>query len=404
MSASAPGAGGLPPLVAPVAALTPAQRRRAVRHLVLPGLGEEGQRRLAGARVLVVGAGGLGSPVLGYLAAAGVGRLGVVDDDVVAVSNLQRQLLHGTADVGEAKTASAARALAALDPGVEVVAHAERLADPDRVLELVRGYDLVVDGADNFPTRYLVADACEAAGVPEVWGSVLRWDGQVSVFWPGHGPGYRDLFPAPPPEGSVASCAEAGVLGAVCGLVGSVMATEVVKVLTGAGRPLVGRVAVLDGLAMTWREVPVRAGGRAAARPAGGGEAASTAPGAPRGDHGQVVPAARPPVEEVGPEELDALVAAGTAVVDVRGRAERAAAPVPGGLGVDLHEMLAAPGRQPGALAPGGTLAGLDRDAPVVVCCATGVRSLLVAEQLQDSGFRHVRHLRGGVVAWLEQG
>ncbi|WP_299033492.1 ThiF family adenylyltransferase [uncultured Pseudokineococcus sp.] len=393
----AAGGGRLPPLVEPGPALTPERRRRAARHLVLAELGEEGQRRLAAARVLVVGAGGLGSPVISYLAAAGVGTLGVVDDDVVSTSNLQRQVLHGADDVGRPKTASAADAVRALDPGVVVVEHARRLADPAEAAALVRGYDLVVDGADNFPTRYLVADACEAAGVPEVWGSVLRWDGQVSVFWPGRGPTYRDLFPAPPLAGSVASCQEAGVLGAVCGVVGAVMAAEAVKLLTGTGRPLVGRVVVLDSLAMTWRELPVRAGGREAASPAAGGAAAR------RGDHGQVVAPERPGVSEVAPEDLDALLAAGAAVVDVRGEAERSAAPVPGGVRVDLHEVLSAPGERPAALRPGGVLADLDQGAPVVVVCGSGVRSLLAAEQLQDAGFSSVLHLRGGVAAWLER-
>ncbi|WP_298805599.1 molybdopterin-synthase adenylyltransferase MoeB [uncultured Pseudokineococcus sp.] len=389
--------GPFPPLVAPGPPLGAERRRRAARHLVLAELGEEGQRRLAAARVLVVGAGGLGSPVVSYLAAAGVGTLGVVDDDVVSTSNLQRQVLHGAADVGRPKTASAADAVRALDPGVGVVEHGRRLADPDEAAELVRGYDLVVDGADNFPTRYLVADACAAAGVPEVWGSVLRWDGQVSVFWPGRGPTYRDLFPAPPPTGSVASCQEAGVLGAVCGVVGSVMAAEAVKLLTGTGRPLVGRVVVLDALAMSWRELPLRAGGRDAAA------AAAPEEGRRRGDHGQVVAADRPGVPEVAPEDLDALLASGAAVVDVRGEAERAAAPVPGGVRVDLHEVLAAPGRRPAALEEGGALADLDAWAPVVVVCSTGVRSLLAAEQLQDAGFARVLHLRGGVTAWLER-
>ncbi|MEJ5944904.1 ThiF family adenylyltransferase [Pseudokineococcus basanitobsidens] len=409
-----PAAEAFAPLVAPGPPLTPEQRRRAARHLVLTELGEEGQRRLAAARVLVVGAGGLGSPVLSYLAAAGVGTggrgaLGVVDDDVVSTSNLQRQVVHGAADVGRPKTASAADALRALDPAVRVVEHRQRLADARSAEELVRGYDLVVDGADNFATRYLVADACGAAGVPEVWGSVLRWDGQVSTFWPGRGPTYRDLFPRAPAEGSVASCAQAGVLGAVCGVVGSVMAAEVVKLVTGTGRPLVGRVVVLDSLALTWREVTVRAGGREAAARRGGAGAgpgarpAEDRPGAARGDHGQVVAAQRPGVPEVAPEDLDALLARGAAVVDVRGEAERRAAPVPGGVRVDLHEVLAAPGSSPAALRPDGALAGLERTAPVVVVCSTGVRSLLAAEQLQDAGFTAVLHLRGGVAAWLER-
>lgn len=390
----------LPPLVDPGPPLTSEQVRRYARHLVLPEIGEAGQRRLSAARVLVVGAGGLGAPAISYLAAAGVGVLGVVDDDVVSESNLQRQLLHGTQDVGRAKTASAAGAVAALNPLVRVVEHRVRLADPAATAELVAGYDLVLDGADNFATRYLVADACEVAGVPEVWGSVLRFDGQVSTFWPGRGPLYRDLFPVPPPTGSVASCSDAGVLGAVCGAVGTVMAAEAVKLVTGAGRPLVGRVLVLDALAMTWRELPVRAGGR------------DRAPEPVRADdHGDVragdvagTPRRRVEVGEVTAGDLDGLVAAGTLVLDVRGEAERRGVDLPGSRHVPFHELVAgAPGRPPIALRAGGALADVDRDAPVVVCCSSGVRSLLASEMLQEQGFRSVLHLRGGVTAWLEQ-
>uniref|UniRef100_UPI00202881E2 ThiF family adenylyltransferase n=1 Tax=Actinotalea sp. C106 TaxID=2908644 RepID=UPI00202881E2 len=257
----------LAPLVEPGPALTAEQLARWSRHLLLPELGELGQRRLRNARVCVIGAGGLGAPVLLYLAAAGVGCLGVVDADEVALSNLQRQVLHRTQDVGRAKVDSARAAIGDLDPGVDVQVHQVRLTEAN-VDEVLTGYDLVVDGTDNFPTRYLVNDACVRLGLPEVWGSVLRFDAQVSVFWgaPPAGAGaapvqLRDLFPAPPPEGSVPSCAEAGVLGALCGQVGSLMATEAVKLVTGVGETLLGRVLVLDALSSRWSEIPLVGGG-----------------------------------------------------------------------------------------------------------------------------------------------
>ncbi len=254
----------VPPLVEPGPELDLDQIARWSRHLLVPELGEIGQRRLRAARVCVVGAGGLGSPVLLYLAAAGVGRIGVVDSDVVELSNLQRQVLHGSDDLGTPKTASAAGRLRSLDPGVEVVEHRVRL-EPGNV-DLLADYDLVVDGTDNFETRYLVNDACVRLGLPEVWGSVLRFDAQVSVFW-GRPPlgvpavHLRDLFPEPPAPGEVPSCAEAGVLGALCGQVGALMAIEAIKLITGVGRPLLGRVLVGHALTATWTEIPLRGAG-----------------------------------------------------------------------------------------------------------------------------------------------
>ncbi|HEU5241682.1 MAG TPA: molybdopterin-synthase adenylyltransferase MoeB, partial [Ornithinibacter sp.] len=247
-----------PPLVPPGPELTAQERTRYARHLLLPGLGTDGQRRLRAARVLVVGAGGLGSPALLYLAAAGVGTIGVVDDDVVETTNLQRQVVHGVADVGRPKTASAAEAVHAISPETEVVEHRERL-DAGNALDVVADYDLVLDGADNFPTRYLVGDACARLGVPHVWGSVFRFDGQVSVWWAGEGPCYACVFPHQPPTDAVPSCAVGGVLGAVCAGIGSVMATEAVKLVTGTGEPLVGRLLVHDALRQTWDTLPVAA-------------------------------------------------------------------------------------------------------------------------------------------------
>ncbi|SDQ72137.1 adenylyltransferase and sulfurtransferase [Quadrisphaera sp. DSM 44207] len=363
--------------VEPGPALTGPERARYARQLALPGFGETAQRRLRAARVAVVGAGGLGSPVISYLAAAGVGALVVVDDDVVEASNLQRQVLHGVEDLGRAKADSAARAVHRLDPGVVVEPVRERLTDANAD-RLLAGCDLVVDGADNFATRYAVADACARLGLPEVFGSVLRFDAQVGVFWPGRGATYRDVFPAPPPAGSVASCAEAGVLGALCGVVGSVMAVEAVKVLTGTGRPLVDRLLVLDALTMSWRAVRVRA--------AQEGAAPAPAP-APAPEPEEPLPADA----VVAPRELARLLAAGEVLlVDVRTPAERELAALPGAVPVPLAQVL------------DGT-ADLPRDRPVVLHCRSGARSELAVRALRARGRADAAHLDGGLLAWAAQ-
>lgn len=412
----------LPPLVSPVGSLTVAERTRYSRHLLVPGIGDVGQRRLRAARVLVVGAGGLGSPVLQYLAAAGVGTVGVVDDDVVDSSNLQRQVVHGTADVGRPKVDSAADAVGRADPSVTVVRHGLRL-DASNALSVLAGYDVVVDGTDTFATRYLVADACTLTGTPLVWGSVLRFDGQVSVFWSappaGHGyepVTYRDVFARPPAPGEVPSCAEAGVLGAVCGVVGTAMAVEVVKLLLGIGDPLLGRVATYDALSARWREVPVRPDPHAV--PVAGlvdldttcavpgvsvGTAAGSSTPVSGAVHGEVS------ADSVSAAELAALLAARARgevdvdVVDVREPAEHALVAVPGArllpLGV-LREAVAAEGEGPGPLEAAG-LPGKDR--PVVLLCKSGVRSAQALTLLRGRGFTDVRHLDGGVLAWVDQ-
>ncbi|WNB87240.1 ThiF family adenylyltransferase [Cellulomonas sp. ATA003] len=382
----------LPPLVPPGPPLTSAQVQRWSRHLLLPQVGEVGQRRLAAARICVVGAGGLGAPVLSYLAAAGVGHLGVVDDDDVELSNLQRQVLHGTDDVGRPKVDSARDAVHALDPGVDVVVHRLRLT-PDNVDAVLTGYDLVIDGTDNFPTRYAVNDACVRLGLPEVWASVYRFDAQVSVFW-GRPPDgvpavqLRDLFPAPPPPGSVPSCAEGGVLGALCGQVGSVMAAEAVKLVVGIGEPLLGRVLVLDGLASRWSEVPLvgdpaRAASGAAADPAP--PVTGPAPDDAADSHAVPTLTAR--------ELADRLTArdGGTddfLLVDVREPGERAVVAVPGAVSAPLATVLE--GR-----------ADLPRDVPLVLHCRSGARSEQAARALRAAGYDDVRHLAGGVLAWV---
>lgn len=382
---------GLPPLVepaGPAGGLSPAQVGHHSRQIMLPGFGLAGQQRLTAARVLVVGAGGLGSPVLLYLAAAGVGTLGLVDFDVVDASNLQRQVVHRRADVGRPKSASAADAVTALNPDVQVVRHELRLAS-DNALEIFGRYDLVVDGADNFPTRYLVNDAAALLGLPHVWGSVYRYDGQVSVFWSGRGPTYRDLHPQPPAPGTVPSCAEGGVLGAVCGVIGTVMATEAVKLLTGVGETLLGRLLVYDALEMSFRTVPLRVNPH-------------STPVTGLVDYDDFCGAAGtaevPPVRTVDVQTLARWL-------DERRRGERDFVLVdvrePGELEIN---------RIPGSVVvPRATLTGgdgwsdLPAGHPLVVCCKSGARSADVVRTAMRAGRDDVVHVVGGVDAWISR-
>src|SRR5271167_758389 len=251
----------LPPLVEPAAGLTRDEVARYSRHLIIPDLGVDGQKRLKNAKVLVIGAGGLGSPALLYLAAAGVGTIGIVDFDVVDESNLQRQIIHGQSDIGRSKAQSARDSISEINPLVEVRLHELRL-EPTNAVSLFEQYDLILDGTDNFATRYLVNDAAVLAGKPYVWGSIYRFEGQVSVFWEdapnGLGLNYRDLYPEPPPPGMVPSCAEGGVLGILCASIASVMGTEAIKLITGIGEPLLGRLLLYDALAMSYRTIAIR--------------------------------------------------------------------------------------------------------------------------------------------------
>lgn len=395
----------LPPLVEPGRELGPDELARYARHLVLPGIGRTGQRRLANARVLVVGAGGLGSPALLYLAAAGVGTLGIVDDDVVEGSNLQRQVIHGVSDLGLPKTASARAALAEVNPHVEVVEHRERLTAAN-ALDVLSGYDLVLDGTDAFATRYLVSDAAEVLGIPCVWGAIYRFTGQVATFWGAPPDGvdgvtYRDVFPAPPPPGASPDCATGGVLGAMCGTLGSVMATEAIKLVTGVGDTLLGRLAMYDALALTWRQLAVR---RDPAREpvttllAGTGEADpyATFCGLPASG-----PASGPASDEasVAVRELAALRADGTAplVIDVREPWEVEIAALPGARVVPS-----------GAFAGDGSDTAVDDVAawaagrPVHVLCKSGARSARVARRLRDAGIK-ARSVEGGILAWARE-
>jgi molybdopterin/thiamine biosynthesis adenylyltransferase/rhodanese-related sulfurtransferase len=388
------------PLVEPGPPLSPSETVRFSRHALLPQLGEQGQRRLRNAAVCVVGAGGLGSPALLYLAAAGVGRLGVVDRDVVDLTNLQRQVLHGAGDVGRAKVESARDALQRIDPDLVIDVHDVDLTAANAE-EVLRGYDVVLDGTDNFPTRYLVGDACTALGVPLVWGSVLGFDAQVSVFWStppeGEGVVLRDLFPDPPEPGEVLSCAQAGVLGALCGQVGAVMATEAVKLLTGVGEPLLGRVLVIDSLAGRWREVPLRPAPRATARRPPGERAPLNQPVARRAD--DRLPDATGEAAQRSQQRVAATIeatdlaqllegAAPPALVDVREPHEHAAGAIPGSMLVPLSELLA-----------GGGVEAVP-DGPVVLYCSSGIRSAQAVRLLRASGRRDVLHLTGGIAAW----
>lgn len=391
---------GIPPLAEPGPDLTTEEKARYARHILLPDIGIEGQRRLKNARVLVVGAGGLGSPALLYLAAAGVGTIGIVDDDTVDASNLQRQVIHGTPDVGRPKTESAAEAVARVNPLVEVVRHDLRL-DSANALGVIAGYDIVLDGTDNFPTRYLVNDACVLLGKPHVWGSIYRFDGQVSVWFAGHGPCYRCVFPEPPPPDSVPSCATGGVLGVLCAAIGSVQVAETIKLIVGQGDPLVGRVLVHDSLRQSWDMLRVR---QNPACPLCGdhptihelvdyeafcglstGDAAASAAAAGAAAFGEV--SARELADLLGARDRGEE---SFELVDVRDPGERAVVAIPGARAIHLEEFRS-----------GTALGKLPDGIPVVVLCKSGVRSAEAARLLSEAGRSGVRNLRGGVLAWV---
>jgi adenylyltransferase/sulfurtransferase len=354
--------------------------RRYSRHLLIPEVGLAGQERLAAARVLVIGAGGLGAPVLQYLAAAGVGTLGIVDDDRVDLTNLQRQVIYGEHDVGRYKATVAAERVRALNALVEVEAVPLRI-DASNVRAFVRGYDVVVDATDTFGSRYLVNDACRLEGKPDVYASIFRFDGQVSVFAP-DGPCYRCLFPEAPPAGTVPSCAEGGVLGVLAGMVGTWQANEVLKVLLGIGRPLVGRLALLDALGARVREIELAVDPACALH--GPAQRIFDVADAPDED----VPSARG-VAGLAAGELDAFLAANPAarVLDVREPHERALGPAPAGVELPASALEA-------------RLHELDGTIDYVVACRVGAKSRWAAGRLHDAGFRRLRHLEGGLLAY----
>jgi adenylyltransferase/sulfurtransferase len=383
----------LPPLVEPAAELTVDEIRRYSRHLIIPDVGVTGQKRLKNARVLCVGAGGLGSPALMYLAAAGVGTLGIVEFDTVDESNLQRQVIHGQSDIGRSKAESAAASIKEINPYVNVVIHNTAL-DRENVREIFAEYDLIVDGTDNFATRYLVNDAAVLLGKPYVWGSIYRFDGQASVFWAEHGPCYRCLYPEPPPPGMVPSCAEGGVLGVLCASIGSIQVTEAIKLLTGIGEPLVGRLTVYDALEMTYRTIKVRKDPNCALC----GENPTVTDLLEDYDDfcGAVSDAAAEAVvnSTITVTELADWQRSGKdfLLVDVREPAEYEIVRIPGSVLIPKGEILS-----------GEALASLPQDKQIVLHCKSGARSAEALAALKAAGFRDAVHVHGGVLAWAKQ-
>ena len=380
----------LPPLVEPAAELTKEEVARYSRHLIIPDVGMVGQKRLKNSKVLVIGAGGLGSPALLYLAAAGVGTLGIVDFDEVDESNLHRQVIHGQSDIGKLKAASAQESIAEVNPYVKVYLHTERL-DSSNALEIFGDYDLILDGTDNFATRYLVNDAAVLLGKPYVWGSIFRFEGQVSVFWEdapnGKGLNYRDLYPEPPPPGMVPSCAEGGVLGVLCASIGSIMVNEAIKLLTGIGEPLLGRLISYDALEMRYREVKIRKD-----------------PETPKitelidydafcgvvSDEAQQAAAGH----TITPAELKAKFDNGDdfELIDVREPHEYEIVNIKGAKLIPKDRILS-----------GEALAELPQDKPIVLHCKSGGRSADALAALHAAGFADATHLGGGVLAWANQ-
>ncbi|MEO7348812.1 MAG: ThiF family adenylyltransferase [Terrimesophilobacter sp.] len=369
------------PLVLPGASLDPQRLARFSRQLSLPGFDEVAQRRLANARVLVIGAGGLGSATVPYLASAGIGTIGIIDTDVVELSNLHRQIVHGVADIGRSKLDSIEESVAAIDPTTKVICYRKHL-DSSNILGILADYDVLLDGSDNFPTRYLANDAAVLSAKPLVWGAILRYSGQVSVSWAQHGPTYRDLFPSPPPPGSVPSCAEGGVLPSVCAVIGAIMSAETIKIITGIGQPLLGTVTTYDALTGRFRELAY-------------GRSDEVAPVTKLIDYqqfcgiGDEITAAGDTLKlanNLTAEELARLIEQGgeLQLVDIRESYERAIAAI-----------------EPSDFLPLGSLMeqldSLRRDAPVVLYCHSGGRSAHALRLLQNAGFDNVSHLSGGI-------
>ncbi|MEO6886365.1 MAG: adenylyltransferase/sulfurtransferase MoeZ [Jatrophihabitantaceae bacterium] len=382
----------LPPLVEPAESLTIEEVRRYSRHLIIPDVAMAGQKRLKNAKVLCIGAGGLGSPTLLYLAAAGVGTLGIIDFDVVDESNLQRQIIHGTSDIGRTKAQSAKASVEEINPLITVVLHEVRL-DSSNAMEIFAGYDLIVDGTDNFATRYLVNDACVLLGKPYVWGSIYRFDGQASVFWAEYGPCYRCLYPEPPPPGMVPSCAEGGVLGVLCGTIGALQTNEAIKLLIGIGSPLVGRLMVYDALEMEFRKIKIRKDPNCAIC----------------GEHPTVTELIDYEAfcgvvsEEAQQAAIGSTITAGELkelldsdkpvfLVDVREPAEWEIVSIPGATLIPKDEILR-----------GDALATLPQDKQIVMYCKTGVRSAETLAAVKAAGFADAVHVQGGVTAWVNQ-
>ena len=366
--------------------------RRYSRHLIIPDVGMAGQKRLKNAKVLCVGAGGLGSPALLYLAAAGVGTLGVIDFDVVDESNLQRQIIHGQSDVGRSKAESARDSIREINPYVQVIVHNESLTS-DNAMDLFAPYDLIVDGTDNFATRYLVNDACVLLGKPYVWGSIYRFDGQASVFWADHGPCYRCLYPEPPPPGMVPSCAEGGVLGVLCASIGSIQVNEAIKVITGIGDPLVGRLMIYDALEMTYRSVKVRKDPEC---PVCGKNPTVTE----LIDYDAFCGAVSEEAQEaaagstITAQQLKEMQDNGENIflVDVREPNEYEIVSIPGATLIPKGGFLS-----------GAALERLPQNQRIVLHCKSGARSAECLAIVKNAGFSDAVHVGGGVLAWINQ-
>ena len=382
-----------PPLVTPGPALSVDEVRRYSRHLIIPDVAMAGQQRMMNAKVLCVGAGGLGSPALMYLAAAGIGTLGIVEFDTVDESNLQRQIIHGQSDIGKSKALSAKEKIAEINPFVNVILHETRL-DNSNVMEIFSQYDIIVDGTDNFATRYLVNDACVLHKKPYVWGSIYRFDGQASVFWAEYGPCYRCLYPEPPPPGMVPSCAEGGVLGVLCATIGSIQTTEAIKVLTGVGEPLIGSLMVYDALDMTFRKIKVRKD-----------------PNCPLCSTNPRQTALLPDYEAFCGVLSEAAAEASTGstitvqelktkidahedyyLIDVREPSEFDIVRIPTSHLIPKQGFI-----------DGSVLATLPQDKPIILHCKSGVRSAECLAILKSAGFADASHVSGGVVAWAKQ-
>ena len=380
----------LPLLVNPVEELSKDEISRYSRHLLMSEVSLEGQRRLKSSKVLVIGVGGLGSPVLLYLAAAGVGTLGIIDFDVVDESNLQRQIIHGQSDIGRPKPESARDAINELNPYVKVRLHRERL-EVANAPGIISAYDLIVDGTDNFATRYLVNDACVLAGKPYVWGSIFRFEGQVSVFWEnapgGNGLNYRDLYPEPPPAEMAPSCAEGGVLGILCASIGAMMATEAIKLITGIGETMLGRLAVYDALDMSYRFIPLR---RAPSRTLINGlidYQQFCSPNRPAAEPANAIPV-------ISARELKEIKENGTDVqlIDVRGIEEWNIVHIEGAKHIPKNQMMSEE-----------VLAAMNKEDFIVLHCKMGVRSRDVLIEMQKHGFTNVKSLDGGILAWIKE-
>lgn len=366
--------------------------QRYSRHLIMPEVGVQGQRKLKGASVLIIGSGGLGSPLGLYLASAGVGRLGLVDFDVVDFTNLQRQVLYTQADVGKPKLQAARARLSAINPHITIATHEARLSS-ENAMEILRGYDIIVDGTDNFPTRYLVNDACVLLKKPNVYGSIFRFEGQASVFDAERGPCYRCLYPQPPPPGLVPSCAEGGVLGILPGIIGTIQATETIKLILGNGTPLIGRLLLFNALKMRFRELTLRknptcpvCGPHPTVRELIDYEAFCGL------GRGEAAPSEATDSWETTPQELKELMASGAPfrLIDVREPNEHEICSIPGAQLIPLSDFV-------------NRIGELDSAETIVLHCHHGVRSMKALEMLRSAGFRKIKSLKGGIDAWAEE-